>query len=178
MNNYDFNQHKRGFTLIELLIVIAIIAILSTFVLASISGSTLAKARDTTRVQNIRELQKALELYRIDHNAYPKTFEPNQAIQRRSECAGNPNDYIPGIVSDYVAQLPSDPALNCAGVTHSWFYASDGIDYKLITHGEGTIFSPELLDPAWDGGPNDCIVDGLTSVHYGVWTGGAACWRI
>ena len=63
---------NRGFTLIELLVVIAIIGILSSVVVASLNSAR-KKARDARRVDEIKSLQLALELY-FDANAgkYPK----------------------------------------------------------------------------------------------------------
>lgn len=52
-----------GFTLIEVMVVITIIGLLASTVLAAMSTAR-TKARDTTRVQVVKELQKALELYR------------------------------------------------------------------------------------------------------------------
>lgn len=57
------SSRSRGFTLIELMVVIAIIGLLASTVLASVSN-TRVLARDTSRVQAVKELQKALELYR------------------------------------------------------------------------------------------------------------------
>lgn len=65
-------QHKRhaGFTLVELLVVIAIIGILSTIAVVALSGAR-GKARDAKRVENVRQLVLALELYNNDANGYP-----------------------------------------------------------------------------------------------------------
>ena len=67
------DSHKKtiqiGFTLIELLVVIAIIGLLSSVVLASLSGAR-ESARDARRKQDLRQLQTALELYYNDHGRY------------------------------------------------------------------------------------------------------------
>ena len=60
---------KKGFTLIELLIVIAIIGILSSIVLVSLSGARL-KARDAERKSELRSIQLALESYFADNGTY------------------------------------------------------------------------------------------------------------
>jgi len=67
-----FSSSHRGFTLIELLVVVAIIGLLASTVLAAL-GTTRSKSRDTQRVQEAREMMKALELYRNKNNGYPCT---------------------------------------------------------------------------------------------------------
>ena len=68
---YPTPKNQSGFTLLELMVVITIIGLLSTVVLAVMSSSR-ATARDVTRVQAVKELQKSLELYRnINVNNYP-----------------------------------------------------------------------------------------------------------
>ncbi len=61
-----------GFTLIELLVVIAIIGILSSVVLASLNTAR-AKARDTKRIADFRQIQTALELFYDSYGQYPMT---------------------------------------------------------------------------------------------------------
>ncbi|MDR3571017.1 MAG: type II secretion system protein [Candidatus Pacebacteria bacterium] len=63
-----------GFTLIELLVVIALIGILASIILASLNNAR-SKARDTTRVANLRTIQTGLELYADGHGGqYPATL--------------------------------------------------------------------------------------------------------
>ena len=66
-----FYKRQKGFTLIELLVVIAIIGILATIVLVSLNSAR-AKARDTRRIGDIRQVALALEMYADDNSAkYP-----------------------------------------------------------------------------------------------------------
>lgn len=64
-------KRQKGFTLIELLVVIAIIGILSSVVVASLNSAR-QKARDARRVDDVKQLQLALDLY-FDANSgkYP-----------------------------------------------------------------------------------------------------------
>lgn len=169
-------KDSHGFTLIELLVVIAIISILSSTVISSLQKARI-RARDNVRIQNLKELQNILELYFIDNGKYPKTFDPGAVLVKRGECSGNPDDYIPNVIPDYTTNLPNDPALNCGGIPHGLYYASNGIDYKIIIHNEG-FYSGFFSDPVWDNGSNPCVVDGPSAVHIGIWTPGAACWGL
>jgi len=69
-------NRTKGFTLIELLVVIAIISILSSVVLASL-GTARQKARDATRVSDLKNLQLALELYFDGAQSYPINLAAN-----------------------------------------------------------------------------------------------------
>ena len=178
---YKRKPASAGFTLAELLVVTALLGLLASVILARLHTLKL-RANDAVRVANLIQLRDALAQYHIDHDAYPATFPLglplpgcDYSFVRRGECLGNPTDYIPGLVPNYMPRLPTDPALNCAGTAHSFVYTSNGRDYKLITHVEaGRV--PAMNDPVWDGGPNDYIIDGPNQVHYGVWSPDAACW--
>lgn len=62
--------YGKGFTLIELLVVIAIIALLASIVLVALNSAR-ARARDSKRVADVRQLITSMELYYNDHSGYP-----------------------------------------------------------------------------------------------------------
>ncbi len=65
-------HHKKttsGFTLIELLVVVAIIALLSTVVLANV-GSARANGRDAKREVESRSMMNAMYIFAAKHNGY------------------------------------------------------------------------------------------------------------
>jgi prepilin-type N-terminal cleavage/methylation domain-containing protein len=70
-----FPKANKGFTLIELIVVIAIIGILSSVVLASISTAR-ERARDGARKAMIKQVMNALELYAVDYGNYPVVTAP------------------------------------------------------------------------------------------------------
>ncbi len=63
---------KKGFTLIELLIVIAIIGILSSMILVSLSGAK-KRARDSQRASDVDQIYNALNAYYTQHGCLPMT---------------------------------------------------------------------------------------------------------
>ena len=64
------SQLIKGFTLVELILVMAIIAILTTFITGGL-GSSQVKGRDAQRKSDLRQLAGALELYYQDYGEYP-----------------------------------------------------------------------------------------------------------
>lgn len=67
-------NNKKGFTLIELMIVIAIIGILAVTVVPRLTWAQ-AKARDTWRLANVKNVTAALASYFWDFSSYPNWSE-------------------------------------------------------------------------------------------------------
>ena len=91
-----------GFTIVELLIVIVVIAILAAITAVAYNGIQ-ARARDNRRSNDSTEIQKALELYKIDNNDYPTSgggyYESTNANWTTLATALKP----------YMSNLPVDP---------------------------------------------------------------------
>lgn len=172
------NSPQKGFTLIELLVVIAIIGILSSVVLASLNTAK-NKANDAKRETDMHAIQTALEMYAVDHNAYPAS--PSWAWSSRCnawpDLAGG--NVIPGLVPTYLPKMPSDPAMDTVANTCCYLYLSNGTDYKLLDHNCPTInyqSAKSLIDPARDSGSNACTVDGTGIWSWAVYSQGACTW--
>ena len=103
---------KRGFTLIELLVVIAIIGILSSVVLASL-GTARVKARDATRISDMKNVQLALELYYDSTQSYP----PNTTGTANAYTFAGPQ-LVAALVPTYIPKLPVDPTQTGAVAYH------------------------------------------------------------
>lgn len=67
-------QATRAFTILELLVVIAIIGLISAIVIAILTQAR-ADSRDSKRLADIKEIQKALELYYDDASSYPASLD-------------------------------------------------------------------------------------------------------
>ncbi|RME29571.1 prepilin-type N-terminal cleavage/methylation domain-containing protein [Candidatus Parcubacteria bacterium] len=157
-----------GFTLIELLVVIAIIGLLSSIVFASLNSAR-QKARIAKSLADLKELQKALEMYYADHRSYPSSQGGAGSWDGLYSCWGDstPN-WIPGLAPTYIARLPRSPN-NSTGCGQNYIYNSNGNDYKLIWHQPENCEDVKRQYPSFIDPIRDCWA-------YGVWTPGARNW--
>jgi prepilin-type N-terminal cleavage/methylation domain-containing protein len=87
-------NQKHAFTLIELLVVIAVIAILAALLFPAISAAK-AKARRTTCLNNLRQINLGLRMYCEDFNeSTPKTGSARFATQSWSSYRKLMGNYI------------------------------------------------------------------------------------
>ena len=113
----NFTNLNKGFTLIELLVVVAIIGLLSSVVLASLNSARV-KGRDTVRMSDMREIQKAIELYYNDTGHYPIPGDVNAgSSQTDADCWQVGNWISDGTnfnwSTGYISKQPHDPINNC-----------------------------------------------------------------
>ncbi len=156
----------RGFTLIELLVVIAIIGILSSVVLASLNSAR-AKSRDAIRISQLKEVQKALEIYHLDNGTYPSSGGAWHGTTSGCYSGIGKTTLNPLVSGGYIAVIPEDP--RPAGST-CYLYRSDGVDYMFLAHG-----TVESFDP--DGPPAHAMDRALYNQQsIAVWSAGAATW--
>jgi prepilin-type N-terminal cleavage/methylation domain-containing protein len=104
-------KNKKGFTLVELLVVVAIIGILAAVSVVSLNTAR-ARARDSRRVADVRQIQTALELYYNDMGTYPAAVAPGGEIK-----AGN---------TVYMSQIPTPPSPHdgdCTAANNKYAYA-------------------------------------------------------
>jgi prepilin-type N-terminal cleavage/methylation domain-containing protein len=105
---------KRGFTLIELLVVISIIGILSSVVLASLNTARM-KARDSRRIQDLKQIKLALELYYDTNGYYPQSGCGWDCNQYRYSYDSTSWNALASDLAPYISTLPIDPInSNCA----------------------------------------------------------------
>jgi len=85
-------MNEKGFTLIELLIVIVILGILATYVGTQIMGRP-EEARRTQAMIQIKALENALNIYRIDNQDYPSTEQGLRALVAKPTVGNIPPDW-------------------------------------------------------------------------------------
>lgn len=93
---------QRGFTLIEVMVVVVILGILAAIVVPRIMDRP-DTARVTKAQSDIRAIEQALNLYKLDNHAYPSTDEGLEALTQKPSGAPNWKE------GGYIDRLPKDP---------------------------------------------------------------------
>jgi general secretion pathway protein G len=124
-----FVSGRDGFTLLELVIVVAILSLLAAIIAPKMMGrADDAKIADA-KVQ-IRNLETALKLYKLDNGSYPETEQGLEALIEKPATGNVPNKYRDG---GYLEQkkVPVDPWGN------PYIYVSPGIhgDFDILSYG-------------------------------------------
>ena len=96
---------QSGFTLIEIMVVVVILGILAALVVPQIISrpdeARVAKAR-----QDIRAVESALKLYRLDNFQYPTTEQGLAALVDKPTTQPEPRNWKSG---GYLDRIPTDP---------------------------------------------------------------------
>jgi len=119
-------RHKTaqsGFTLIEIMVVVVIIGILASVVVPRIMDNP-DKARTAKAKNDIRALESAMDLYRLDNFTYPSTDEGLDALV--TAPSSSPANWKQG---GYIKKLNNDPWGN------DYLYDNDGGNIVIYTYG-------------------------------------------
>lgn len=121
---------QKSFTLIELLVVIAIIGLLSSIVLVSTQGVR-AKARDSRRLQDMRQIITALQLYNDKYERYPDISADGCCNSWDQGPCGSDTTFIGALVTEgFMATVPTDPiggsGTDCYGYGYYYYNCTDG----------------------------------------------------
>ena len=120
-------SNEKGFTLIEIMVVLIILGLLVAIVAPKILGRT-DDARITAAKLQIRQLEEALHLYKLDNAVYPSTEQGLDALINKPSVGEVPTHWREG---GYVPKIPNDPW------GHPYVYLSPGAhgDYDLMSYG-------------------------------------------
>jgi general secretion pathway protein G len=94
-----------GFTLIEVMVVVVVLSILAAIVVPRVMDRP-DEARIVKAQQDIRALESALNLYRLDNYTYPTTEQGIDALVTAPTSPPEPRNWKEG---GYIDRLPSDP---------------------------------------------------------------------
>lgn len=123
-------QDRSGFTLIELMIVIVIVGILATLLIPRIMERP-EEARRVKAKMDIRTIESALKLYKIDSGEYPTTEQGLEALINKPDTAPVPMKWRDGGYLDGNS-VPKDPWGNPYNYTSP---TQDGKDYEITSYG-------------------------------------------
>jgi general secretion pathway protein G len=119
------NTRVSGFTLIEVMVVVVILGILAAIIVPKVMDRP-----DTARIvkaqQDIRAMESALNLYKLDNFHYPSTDQGLEALVQQPAGSPEARNWKAG---GYLDRLPKDP----------W-----GVDYQYLNpgvHGDIDIYS-------------------------------------
>ena len=168
---------KKGFTLIELMLVISIIGVLSSVILTRLNQAKIS-ARDTRRIQDIQEIEKAFDLYLSDHNyVWPTTSSSwvCLGLNDGNTCLngfGNGDSNITNTLAPYLSKIPSDP-LTRAQDSYLFEPNSAGIapcsGSGILQTGKWIIWYPENFNKSCSIGKyvnNSCCPDGRCPLDW------------
>lgn len=96
---------QAGFSLVELMVVLVIIGLLATVVVINVLPSQDRAMVEKART-DIRTLEQAVELYRLDILAYPTVDQGLEALVSAPSGLSRPERYRSG---GYIKRLPEDP---------------------------------------------------------------------
>lgn len=123
-------RSDRGFTLLEILIVITILGILASLVAVRIMDRP-GEARVTKAALDIKTLENALKLFRLDNAFYPSTDQGLRALVEKPTIGRIPQKWREGGYLEK-GNLPEDPWGN------DYLYLSPGVqnrEFDLWSYG-------------------------------------------
>lgn len=118
---------QNGFTLIEVMVVVVILGILAAIIVPRIMGRP-EEAKRTKAAVDIKGVEQALNLYKLDNGMYPDTEQGLEALVKKPETAPVPNKWKEG---GYLSKLPLDPW----GRPYQYLSPGDHGDFDLYSHG-------------------------------------------
>ena len=118
---------QRGFTLIEIMVVVVILGILAGIVVPRLLERP-EEARRTKAAVQIRNIEEALGLFKLDNGFYPSTEQGLKALVDKPVNGRVPNRYREG---GYIKKVPVDPW------GQPYLYLNPGThgDYDLFSYG-------------------------------------------
>ena len=120
----------QGFTLIEVMVVVIILGILATLIVPRIMSRP-EEARRTKAALQIRSIESALKLYKLDNGDYPTTDQGLDALVNRPETGKIPKNWRKGGYLDST-KVPKDPW----GNDFVYIMPGQNYDFDLSSYGK------------------------------------------
>jgi general secretion pathway protein G len=121
-------KKQSGFTLIEVIVVVVILGILASVVVPKVVNRT-GQAQIVKAKQDIRALESALQLYRVDNFDYPTTDQGLQALAEKPSTSPEPRNWQSG---GYIKSIPKDPW----GNEYQYLNPGENGEFDIVTLGK------------------------------------------
>jgi len=120
-------KDQRGFTLIEIMVVVVILGILAAVVIPKFLDRP-EQARRTKATVDIKGIEEALALFKLDNGFYPSTDQGLKALVSKPETGRIPTKFA---AAAYLKKVPTDPW------SHDYVYLSPGTHdaFDIISYG-------------------------------------------
>lgn len=137
MEERQRRKGNEGFSLIEIMVVIVLIGILA----ALVAPKVIDRIEEGKRMQaksDIRSMETALKLYKVDNGVYPSTEQGLQSLVEQSSIPPLPRKFKDGGYMDK-GRVPKDPWGN------DYIYLSPGQrgDFDIVSYGPDGIHGGE-----------------------------------
>ncbi len=123
--------NEQGFTLLEIMVVVVILSILALYVGPKIIGRP-QEARINAAVMQIKSIETALKMYKLDNSVYPTTEQGLEALVLAPEVGNLARNWRKGGYMDK-GKIPKDPWGN------DYVYLSPGVnnpdDFDMSSYG-------------------------------------------
>ena len=119
---------QRGFTLVEIMVVVVILGVLAAIIVPKFMSRP-DEAKATKAKVDIKSLEEALGLFKLDNGFYPSTEQGLQALVSKPESGRIPAKFP---VGGYLKRVPADPW------DSPYIYLSPGLqnrEFDLISYG-------------------------------------------
>lgn len=130
--------NQGGFSLIEIMVVLVILGILAALVAPNVMQG-IDKALITQAKTDMKSIDTALSLYKMDNFIFPRTEQGLQALVSKSDIAPVPKNFRK---DGYLTKLPKDPW----GADYIYISPGDHGPYDLYTLGQDGAPGGEGLD--------------------------------
>lgn len=121
--------NRKGFTLIEIMVVIVILALLAALVAPRLMGRA-DDAKITDASVQIKNIETALKLYKLDNGNYPTTEQGLAALVTKPTVGNIPKAYKEGGYLES-KKMPKDPW----GADFLYLSPGEHGDYDLYSYG-------------------------------------------